>query len=456
MRQPQLKTPESSGRYGLLMKEERVSTTTATRAARPWYTATLGGMASYIDAATIVSTAMSTVLFASHFHLSEWGVGAISAALALSFATGAVVGGRLGDLLGRRKVYAFDLVVYALGVLTVIVAPTTAVLFAGIIITGLAMGADVPTSLALVAEEAPAGRQGGAVAYSQTLWLMGVAVTQFLGFFIGGLGSSGYRVLYLHLLVVAVVVWVTRRGVTESASWQRSRRDAALARRRSVKVLFRKPYGPALAATGLYFLVSGIMPNTVGQFGPYLITTVGHSSMQVFSLIGETTLILGLAIAYLLQRYVDRPKARRVFVAIGLVALVAGPIVPIAAGFTLASLVVLFFMNTISGTWAGEGMYKVWSQETFPTEVRSTAQGFTYGIARYMMAAVGFITPVLVNRAPAVLMGLLAALGIISVIIAYAWIPRLPRHGLIGQAVPDDAEITVSRAAVDRTATIAA
>jgi hypothetical protein len=42
MRQPQQKPRESSGRYGPLMKEECVSTTTATRAARPRCTATLG------------------------------------------------------------------------------------------------------------------------------------------------------------------------------------------------------------------------------------------------------------------------------------------------------------------------------------------------------------------------------------------------------------------------------
>jgi len=51
-------------------------------------------------------------------------------------------------------------VIYAVGALTVILSPDQAVLFAGVIVTGLAMGADIPASLALVAEEAPAGRQG--------------------------------------------------------------------------------------------------------------------------------------------------------------------------------------------------------------------------------------------------------------------------------------------------------
>ncbi|WP_329577878.1 MFS transporter [Streptomyces sp. NBC_01361] len=233
---------------------------------RPWYTATLGGMASYLDGATIVTVGVASVVLQKEFDLSPWALGALNSVLMLTFATGAIVGGRLGDLLGRRAVYSVDLLVYAAGVLTVILAPNQAVLFAGIAVTGLAMGADVPTSLALMAEEATEGKQSGTVAYAQTLWLGGVGIVQILAFFVGDLGALAAKIMFGHLLVVAVVVWCMRRGIAESAAWQRSLRTEGV--RRGVKAVFRRPHGMALLATGLFFVISGIMPNTIGRPRP--------------------------------------------------------------------------------------------------------------------------------------------------------------------------------------------
>ncbi|MEU4659436.1 MFS transporter [Streptomyces sp. NPDC023723] len=408
--------------------------TTASRT-RPWYTATLGGMASYLDGATIVTVGMASVILQQQFSMSSWSVGALNAVLMFMFATGAVIGGRLGDVLGRRKVYAVDLVVYAAGVVTVLCAPNQATLFAGVIVTGLAMGADVPTSLALMAEEAAAGRQSSTVAYAQTLWLAGVAVVQILGYFAGDLGMLSVRILFGHLLVVAVAVWVLRRGVAESADWQRSRTTPG--RRRDLRAVFRKPYGLGLVATGLYFVISGIMPNTVGQFGAFLVVNLGHSTVQVFSMIGWATMVVGLAVALLFQRLADSP-VRRVLLVIGLVSLVAGPLAAVLGDFSLLSLVVLFVANTVAGTWAGEGLYKVWSQEIFPTEIRSTAQGLTFGAARYVMAVFGLFTPTLVEETPTMFMGVLISLGAVATVIGLLWLPRLPRNGL-RDAPPGDA-----------------
>ncbi|WP_406005457.1 hypothetical protein OG440_04200 [Streptomyces sp. NBC_00637] len=105
-------------------------------------------------------------------------------------------------------------------------------------------------------------------------------------------------------------------------------------------------------------------------------------------------------------------------------------------------------MNTIAGTWAGEGLYKVWSQEVFPTGIRSTAQGLTFGAARYVMAGVGLFTPTLVQRAPTLFMTILIALGAVATLIGLLWLPRLPRHGL-----RDGADPTVSDGARENTGT---
>jgi len=60
-------------------------------------------------------------------------------------------------------------------------------------------------------------------------------------------------------------------------------------------------------------------------------------------------------------------------------------------------------------------MYRIFTQEIFPTEIRSTSQGFTYGMARYCMAGFSLLTPALVAFSPTLLMVLL---------IAWVWPPR--------------------------------
>ncbi|WP_427918742.1 MFS transporter [Streptomyces sp. cg40] len=392
------------------------------------YTATLGGMASYIDGTTLVSLGTAVVLFRDQLHISAWGIGALVAALQLSFATGAVIGGRLGDLFGRRAVYSVDLLVYAAGALIIVLSPNQATLFTGVIVTGLAMGADVPTSLALVFEEADDGQGGSAVAYCQTLLLAGVVVTQIIGFVVADMGALGARLLFVHPLVVAIVVWILRRKVDESAAWEKACALPRAAERRNLKAVFSQTSGVAMVATALFYVATAMTPNTVGQFSTYLITTLSHSTTRTATVVGLLGVLVSVAAALLFQRLVDTPGRGAVF-ALGLVTLVLGPLVCVIAGFSLWSVVVMMVIISIGSPCAGEGIYKVWTQEIFPTEIRGTAQGLTYGVARFATAGFSLLTPALATGSPTTLMLVLSGLSVLAAAVGLLWIPRLTRHG---------------------------
>lgn len=49
------------------------------RAPRPWCTGTLGGIASRLDGATIITVAFAAILFQQQLHLSPAAVGALAA-----------------------------------------------------------------------------------------------------------------------------------------------------------------------------------------------------------------------------------------------------------------------------------------------------------------------------------------------------------------------------------------
>lgn len=125
-----------------------------------WKVAALSGMASYLDAALIVSIAVNLAIYRDHYDMGVWMAGAISAIVTGCIAVGSLVGGRLADMFGRRRVYNLDILCYAVGAIVITLAPNDIVLFVGVLVAGLAAGADLPTSLAVVSTPHPrtAGR----------------------------------------------------------------------------------------------------------------------------------------------------------------------------------------------------------------------------------------------------------------------------------------------------------
>src|SRR4051794_39162364 len=96
--------------------------TTITR--QQWKWSVLAAMASYLDAGSIVALGAGLTLFQAEFGLPSSGIGVLAAIgpNAIGGAIGAFVGGRLGDKLGRKRIYKWDLLVYALGVLLIALA----------------------------------------------------------------------------------------------------------------------------------------------------------------------------------------------------------------------------------------------------------------------------------------------------------------------------------------------
>jgi MFS transporter, SP family, inositol transporter len=103
---------------------------------------------------SIVALASTLTVFQAEFGLSTTGVGILASTgpNAVGSAIGPFFGGRLSDELGRKRIYKRDQLVYALGIA---LAVHPAMLFVGTVSVGVAAGADVPTSLALVGELAP-------------------------------------------------------------------------------------------------------------------------------------------------------------------------------------------------------------------------------------------------------------------------------------------------------------
>jgi EmrB/QacA subfamily drug resistance transporter len=154
----------------------------------------------------------------------EW----VVAGYGLAFAAGLILGGRLGDLYGRRKLFMVGLELFTVASLVCGVAPTAGLLIGARVLQGLSAALMFPQVLAILglAYEGP-DRIKAFTAYALSLGFGGIG-----GQLIGGalihadLAGSGWRACFLINLPVGVgALLVTRRYVPESRAGGVARLD---------------------------------------------------------------------------------------------------------------------------------------------------------------------------------------------------------------------------------------
>lgn len=391
-----------------------------------WKLAVAGGMASYLDSGLIVSLGIALPIWSTSFELDAWAIGIISAGLTFAIAVGALFGGRIADLFGRTRVFNIDVLLYLVGAVLILAAPNQAVLVTGVLIAGVAAGADLPTSIAVISERAPAGGQGRMVAFTQVMWTVGIVMATLLGFLFSGLGDLGARLLFAHLAIAALVTWLVRVfspafarlevQTLPSGSEERALPLAGLLRDRR--------YLAAIGLTALFYIAYGVVANTIGQFKTYFLVEVGGATQTVATGFAFVATLIGLTCAVLFTRAADGPWRNRLF-GIGAAGLVAGLLLIVFTGGTILPVVFVFLIvYNLSNPFCGEAVYKVWTQESFPPNVRATVQGITYAIARFVFAGVALVTPALIAWSPSGLFAILAGLAVTSALLGAVLIRR--------------------------------
>jgi inositol transporter-like SP family MFS transporter len=396
-----------------------------------WKWSALAGMASYLDAGSIVALGVGMVNFEKAFSLSKGEVGTLAAIgpNAIGCAVGAIIGGWLGDKLGRKRIYQYDLIVYAVGILLAAFAMNREMLFLGTVIVGLAVGADVPTSLALVGEFAPAKARGKLLGFTQISWCLGPVVVFVLAALFGTFLSPenqllGTRIVLLHLFVIAVVTWALRQGLTESVVWKEAAASTT-AVSRNIGALFAGRNLRALIWTATIYLFWNLAAGTAGLFGPYLIETLKAGGPVASVLLSCSGFVIAmLATVFVFMPHSDGSyKTRRLMWGIGALVQVTAYGILLFLPFSIPVALANILLFSAGGALAGEAFYKVFSQELFPTLLRSTAQGITFGTARVILGIWSFFVPVLADKGIGQIAGLLTLFLAISGAVGFFFMP---------------------------------
>jgi inositol transporter-like SP family MFS transporter len=384
----------------------------------------LAGLANYIDAGSIVAGSVALALWKEAYGLSDSFLGLIGAfsANAISAGVGALIGGRLCDLFGRKKIYQYDMIFYAFGMLFLIFASAPWMIIAGFVLVGLAVGADIPASWSLIAEMAPSDKRGKHSGVAQLLWYSGPVVVLLMFLALEPLGILGARIVFAHLAILALALTFLRSRMKESEVWEAAK--AVDKKTSDWRILLQPQHLKSMAfLVGMYGLWN-LWAGTNGFFGPYILRTVGSQSQTTSTLLTTAGFLLSMAsIYFVFMRLSDKVNQRTLF-AVSACMQIAGMSLLALFPLTLPIAMLHIFMMQFGGGFGAQSFFQLWSAEQFPTMVRSTAQGVTFAIVRIGLGFFSFFVPWLTSTGFTtlawILVGFLVASGLVGII----WAPR--------------------------------
>ncbi|RXI76095.1 MFS transporter [Levilactobacillus suantsaii] len=372
--------------------------------------AAAAGIGSILGSGIIVGLSATITVWQKGLGLTNSEVGVISAALTFAIAIGGFLSGPVGRMFGLMRSFNWMNLVYALGALICVFAPSYVVLLLGVIVTGLASGMDLPLSLTVISHDAPNDKVSSSlVSSTQVYWQIGIFISYICSFIVSKMsGATGARIVFAILTVIALITWLWRTFSTKFKTFHEKGNQYRAADEKTtsnevsggsaIKLLFsgskKNHYLGLFLGIFIFYIFWNLLANTFGQFQTF--TLVQANASQTFATgAGIVLNFVGLAAVMLFSSVAAGPKRNTFFI--------VGMIIQAAAMFGLAisshdlwPIVIAIGCYNIGNNIAGEAIYKVWTQESFPVESRASLQGFMNGFSRFACGLFAFVTPALV------------------------------------------------------------
>jgi MFS family permease len=328
------------------------------------------------------------------FHFSNLKLSVVLGASLAATAAGGVVFGILSDRIGRKKVLQWTIITYSAGTMLSGLAPNFATLLIFRIITGFGVGGEWATGQTYIAETFPPKVRGRYGAFMQTGAPIGIALASI----VGGLVAPviGWRACFIISGLPALTVIAIRRRLPESDMWLERKAGESSGETgeesrflklvsKKYRVLFIQSLVLTVFDMSAYWFTYSWLPG-------YLIQERHFSMVQstVWLIVTQAGGFLGyLTFGFFADRFGRRPaySVYSVAMAIGLAMITV--LWGVIAEYPSAILAFMFLVGFGTGMFSGYGPL---FSEIFPTEIRNTAMGSAFNIAR----GVQFFTPVII------------------------------------------------------------
>jgi sugar porter (SP) family MFS transporter len=335
--------------------------------------AALGGLLFGYDTGVI----SGAILFVKEqFSLAATVEEMVVSAVLIGAIIGAAVSGQLSDTFGRRRIIIATAVVFIIGSLVSALAPDVAILVAGRIIIGLAIGIASFAVPLYISEISPAHARGALVSLNQLAITVGIVLSYVVDYVLAG--DKSWRGMFAIGVVPALILGIGIFFLPFSPRWLMSRSLPDKAREvlkrargtdnvenemKDIETSLSEESGgwkellepwmrvPLVIGIGIMFFqqITGI--NTVIYYAPTIFGFAGFSSAQVAILATMGVGIVNVLMTVVAIRVIDR-VGRRALLSMGLIGMAA----------SLGALGLAFKMASFSGAlkWIAVGSLMVY------------------------------------------------------------------------------------------------
>jgi sugar porter (SP) family MFS transporter len=395
--------------------------------------------------------------------------------LLLAAVVGALLGGPITDVWGRKKTLILAALIFGVGALVASFSPNLAVLVVARVLLGLAIGIASMIVPVYIAEIAPPRVRGALVSLQQFMITVGIMVSYLVSYAFSG--SGAWRWMLGVGMIPAAILFVGMLPLPESPRWllaQDRRQDALGVLRRirheehnpeaelaeieavhkmqagvSYQDLFRPSVRPALVVgVGIAFINQMVGVNAVIYYAPTILKDAGFSSSAAILAttgVGILNMLVTLCALLLIDRVGRRPLLLVGISGVLLALIVLGaayllPGEPSSAGFLLVAGLLVYIAS-----FAASLGIAIWllNSEVYPLEVRgkgAAAGAFTHWVLDFVIAST--VLTLIATITPTGMFwfyGLFAILGIVFVL------RRVPETK--GKTLEEVSEELASRAA---------
>jgi len=316
--------------------------------------------------------------------------GGLQSLTLLASAAGGLMFGVMADRWGRVRALMLSVLLYSVFTAACGLAQSAAQLAVFRIFLGIGMGGEWASGAALVSETWPDRHRGKALGLMQSAWAVGYALAAIVNLVVqDGLGLGWRAVFFVGVLPALYAFWIRSR-VEEPALWQQARARTS-----------RVSLGQAVGGSMLGITVALTLMNACTMFAwwgfntwvpSYLRLAPGSGGIGLSSAWMNFFIVamqVGMWFGYVTFGFVADNVGRKVTYVVYLV---------LAAAFVLLYATtqnawVLFVLGPVTaffatGFFSGFGAV---TAELYPTDIRATAQGFTYNVGRVASAAAPYV-----------------------------------------------------------------
>jgi MFS transporter, PHS family, inorganic phosphate transporter len=179
----------------------------------------VSGMGFFTDAYDLFVIGIVVALLKSQWTLSTGQVSLLNSATLAASAVGALIFGRIADILGRKRIYGYEVLILAIGAIASAFAPNYSFLLICRIILGIGIGGDYPVSATIMSEYSGKASRGRMVGLVFAMQGAGLIIGPLIASILLGSGASDnltWRLLLGLGAIPGLAVFYLRRQIHET------------------------------------------------------------------------------------------------------------------------------------------------------------------------------------------------------------------------------------------------